>query len=336
VKSSSRGKAGARGRCSKESDKSSACHGFARPPRSDRTVTDVAVVIVSYNSRDDLARSLPTVAARDRELVVVDNASTDGTPSFVRRRFPDVELVELLENRGYGAACNVGVARTSAPFVLLVNPDAWPIGGGIDELAACLEGRPRVGAAGPVLRTPDGTLQQSVVGFPTRWWLGRPAITSTPARPRLWPSPLSTRTRRFLIGAALLVRRAAFDRVGGFDPDFFMYYEEVDLCWRLQEAGWGVAVCPRAAFVHVGGTATRRDWPAMYREQLRGHLRFLAKHHGLEEAEKARRLLAAATSVRGAGLVPGIGREQRRAAKEAAAWLRTGDAQALTAATAAS
>jgi N-acetylglucosaminyl-diphospho-decaprenol L-rhamnosyltransferase len=121
-------------------------------------VSDVAVVIVSYNSCGDLARSLPTVAARDRELVVVDNASTDGTGSFVRRQFPDAELVELLENRGYGAACNVGVARTTAPLVLLLNPDAWPIGDGIDELAECLEGRPRVGAAGPELRTPDGRL----------------------------------------------------------------------------------------------------------------------------------------------------------------------------------
>jgi N-acetylglucosaminyl-diphospho-decaprenol L-rhamnosyltransferase len=295
-------------------------------------VTDVAVVIVSYNSCDDLARSLPTMATRCRELVVVDNASTDGTPAFVRERFPDVELVELPENHGYGAGCNVGVARTAAPLVLLVNPDAWPVGDAIVELAACLERRPRVGAAGPVLQGPDGKPQQSVVGFPTRWWLGRPAITSTAARPQLRPASLPTRTRRFLVGAALLVRREAFDQVGGFDPDFFMYYEEVDLCWRLQEAGWDVAVCPRAAFVHVGGTATRRDWPAMYREQLRGHLRFLAKHHGLEKAERARRLLAAASWVRGAGLVPGVGPEQRRASKEAAAWLRTGDARSLTAA----
>jgi GT2 family glycosyltransferase len=106
------------------------------------------------------------------------------------------------------------------------------------------------------------------------------------------------RARAFLVGAALLVRREAVEQIGGFDESFFMFYEEVDLCWRLLEAGWGVALCEESKFIHIGGTSTRRNWPAMYREQLRGHLRFLAKHWGMREAELARKVLARAIRLR--------------------------------------
>jgi N-acetylglucosaminyl-diphospho-decaprenol L-rhamnosyltransferase len=291
-------------------------------------VSDVAVVIVSHNSRDDLERSLPVVCAGERQVIVVDNASTDGTPALTRR-FPNVHLLALRENVGYGAACNVGIASASGPLVLLLNPDAWPVENAIERLTACAERQPRLGAIGPVLQAPDGTRQQSLVGFPTSWWLGRPAITSTRSRVQIGALPWSRAVRRFVVGAALLVRREAFEQVGGFDPSFFMFYEEVDLCWRLHEAGWGVAVCPEAKFVHVGGTSTRRNWATMYREQLRGHLRFLAKHYGVRRAEKARKLLIAAMWMRSFVFMIVRRTERRRMSQDAAAWLRMGDARSL-------
>src|SRR5215217_6113458 len=285
-------------------------------------MSEVVVVIVSHNSRGDLERSLPAVGAEDRQVIVVDNASADGSAAFVRVRFPHVKVLELRENVGYGAACNEGIARTSEALVLLLNPDAWPLGDGIKRLAACAERHSASGALGPRLQAPDGTPQQSFGGVPTRWWLGKPAITSAPPRPRLPSLPSPPRSRKFLVGAALLVRRDAFEQVGGFDPSFFMFAEEVDLCWRLQEAGWGVALCADATFVHVGGTSTRRDWPAMYREQLRGHLRLLAKHRDLAEAEAARKLLRRALTVR-ALVARG---EQAKALRQAVRWLGSGDA----------
>jgi GT2 family glycosyltransferase len=291
-------------------------------------VSGVAVVIVSHNSRGDLERSLPVISAGERQVVVVDNASTDGTPAFTRR-FPNVRLLELRKNVGYGAACNVGIASSSAPMVLFLNPDAWPLDDGIERLAACAELQPALGAVGPVLQTPDGTRQRSLVGFPTPWWLGRPPITSTRARARIRALPWSRPIRKFVVGAALLVRREAFEQVGGFDPSFFMFYEDVDLCWRLQQAGWSVAVCPEAKFIHVGGTSTRRNWTAMYREQLRGHLRFLVKHHGVERAEKARKLLIAAMWLRSIAFMVVRRTERRRMSLDAAAWLRAGDARSL-------
>jgi N-acetylglucosaminyl-diphospho-decaprenol L-rhamnosyltransferase len=276
----------------------------------------ISVVVISHNSRVDLERSLPTVAGAEREVIVVDNASTDESCGFVRDRFPGVRLIELHENVGYGAACNEGLREARAPLVLLLNPDAWPVGDGIERLAACAMQRPRLGAVAPQLHTPDGREQQTLVGLPTRWWTGRPAVTSAPSRffrPRLRMRP----GRGFLVGAVLLLRREAVEEVGGFDPSFFMFYEEVDLCWRLQHGGWSIDVCREAEFVHIGGTSTRRDWARMYREQLRGHLLFLAKHQGLATAEQARRYLRWALRAR---MLARWG-EQRRAYREAVLWL---------------
>jgi len=129
----------------------------------------------------------------------------------------------------------------------------------------------------------------------------------------------------FLMGAVLLLRRAAVEEAGGFDEDFFMFSEEVDLCYRLREAGWKVVFTPDAEFVHVGGASTRLAWGPLFREQLRGHLRFLAKHRGSREAERARRLLLASMRLRSVAF-----RGERGAAyRQAAAWLASGDAEAL-------
>jgi N-acetylglucosaminyl-diphospho-decaprenol L-rhamnosyltransferase len=288
-------------------------------------VSVLAVVIVSHNSRADLERSLPLVSAGEWQVIVVDNASTDGTPAFTHEQFPHVDVLELGENVGYGAACNQGIARASAELVLLLNPDAWPVEDGIERLLRCAERHPGLGAVGPELRAPDGVRQPSAVPFPTRWWLGRPAITSAHSRIPLIRLPTLRGGSKFLVGAALLVRRQAVEQIGGFDPSFFMFYEEVDLCWRLHEAGWGVASCPEAKFVHVGGTSTRRNWAAMYREQLLGHLRFLAKHRGSTEAEHARRLLARAVRVRSWA----ASGKEAEALRATVGWLMSADATAL-------
>jgi GT2 family glycosyltransferase len=286
-------------------------------------MNDVSVVVVSYNSRRDLERSLPFVADRGDDVVVVDNASTDGSPEFVRSHFPEVRVVELRENLGYGGACNEGLRAARTPLVLLLNPDAWPVGHSLDRLVECAQRR-GLGAVAPQLHDLHGRRQPSVMGFPTRWWLGTPAVTSAPMRlprPRRGDGPADG----FLVGAALLVRKDAFEGVGGFDSGFFMFYEEVDLCRRLLDAGWQVGVCPDATFVHVGGTATRRDWPRMYREQLRGHLRYLAKHEGVQASETARRYLRHVLRLR---MLVARG-TQRRAYAEAVAWLASAPAGKL-------
>ena len=128
------------------------------------------------------------------------------------------------------------------------------------------------------------------------------------------------------MGACLLVRREAADTVGLFDEDFFMFSEETDWCYRFRQAGWKVLFYPGAEFVHVGGATTSQNWGPMFREQLRGHLRFLAKHGAERDAERARRLLLASMRLR-VGRVPG--RPRRQTSREAARWLSRARAREL-------
>jgi GT2 family glycosyltransferase len=247
--------------------------------RSDiAAVPDVSIIVVSYNSEAYLERSVGAVVGGPYEVIVVDNASTDRSPDLVRGRFPSARLLELETNVGFGAANNEGMRVASGRYFLLMNPDAWPKGDAIEELVRFADARAGLGVAGPLLRAPDGRTQQSAFGYPTRLWLGAPAVTSlsqrssAPARAVEALGRAVARRRRtggiFLVGTALLLRREAVCEVGGFDPRFFMFNEEIDLCWRLRQAGWRVELCPTAEFVHVGGASTRTAWSKMYREQL--------------------------------------------------------------------
>jgi len=297
-------------------------------------VTDVSVIVVSYNARDHLERCLETVAGRAHEVIVVDSGSTDGSRELVRERFPGVRLLELAENRGYGAGANEGVRIASGRWFLLLNSDAWPVGNGVEELVAFGDRHPEIGVAGPKLLNPDGSLQRSVRGFPTVWRLAteyfflRKLAPGTRALNAFYAANFDHETVRkaeFLMGAALLLRREAIAQVGGFDERFFMFSEETDLCYRMHKAGWTVEFFPEAEFVHVGGASTRSEWGRMYREQLRGHLLFLAKHQSLYRAEQARKMLVWALRLR-ALLFRG---ERGRTYHEAADWLASGRARAL-------
>ena len=288
-----------------------------------------SIVVVSFNTRRYLERSLGAVDGKGHEVVVVDNASTDGSAQLVRERFPEVRLIELTRNVGFGAAANRGLEATAGRYCLVMNEDAWPQDDqALGRLVACAERDPRAGILGPRLLTADGRTHVSVVGMPTRWWTGAPAVSSAPPR-RFGRAALAPRGRqgRFLVGAVLLMRRQAIDEVGAFDPAFFMFGDEVDLCRRMQRAGWRVELCPEAVFVHVGGAATQRDWPLYYREQVRGHLRQLAKYEGGPSAEQARRFLRVALRVRA---LVGTG-EARTMYRETASWLGSGHARTLLA-----
>jgi len=297
-------------------------------------VTDVSVIVVSYNAREHLERCLAEVTAGPHEVIVVDNASTDGSPELVRSEFPSVRLVELDENRGFGAGNNEGMRVAGGRYFLLLNSDAWPVGESIEELVAFADARPGLGVAGPRLVGLDGRLQSSVRGFPTVWRLATEYFFLRKLAPRSrifnafygagfdYTSP---REAEFLMGAVLLLRPEAILQVGDFDERFFMFSEETDLCYRMREAGWTVEFDPAAEFVHVGGASTKPEWGRMYREQLRGHLLFLAKHGSLARAERARKLMMHALRLR-AVLFRG---ERARTYRSGASWLASGHASAL-------
>lgn len=293
------------------------------------SVADVSVVVVSYNAQAHLLRCLASIADLPCEVVVVENASTDGSAEAVRERFPNVRLVELERNVGFGAANNMGMDVADRRYVLLMNPDAWPVGDAIERLVRFVASHSKTGAVGPRLLNVDGTLQRSVRGYPTRWRLATEYLFLRWFAPRtkllnaFYAANFDHRSERaaeFLVGAVLMLRREAVQDVGGFDPEFFMYNEEVDLCYRLRRAGWSVDFYPGAEFIHVGRGSSDAIADQMYREQLRSHLRFLAKHESMQRADQARRLLIVAMFLRSL-----VFRGTRRSiSRQAFLWLRSG------------
>ena len=294
-------------------------------------MSSVSVVVVTYNGLPWVERSLESV--RDHETIVVDHGSTDGTVELVRERFPEARLIEQ-SNLGLGAGSNAGMRVASGDYYLLLNSDAWAVGDGVEQLAAFADEHPEAAVVGPRLLNPDGSLQPSVRGFPTLWRLAteyfflRKLAPSTRALNAFYGARFAhdeVREAEFLMGACLLVRREAADTVGLFDESFFMFSEETDWCYRFRQAGWKVLFTPEAEFVHVGGATTTRNWGPMYREQLRGHLRFMAKHHGEREAERTRRVLLWSMRLRSV-VFHG---DRRRTSAEAARWLKSARVPAL-------
>ena len=289
-----------------------------------------ACVVVTYDALPWIERCLRSVEGL--ETIVVDNGSRDGTVDLVRGTFPDAQVVES-ENRGLCAGWNTGIGTTSTEHVLLLNADAWLLDGALDALVAAADRHPRAAAVGPRLLNPDGTLQRSVRGFPTVWRLATEYLYLRKLAPRSRAlnafygagfDHASEREVEWLMGACLLVRRAAYDDVGPFDERYFMFSEEVDWMRRASERGWSVVFTPDARCVHVGGAA---HGGRLFRENVSGHLRYLSLHGRPGEAERARRLLRASLLVRGR-LYRG---ERGRLYREVAAWLGSGDVQSLIA-----
>lgn len=255
---------------------------------------DVSVVVVTWNALPWVEQCLDSV--RGRDVVVVDNGSSDDTVALVRGRYPDVRLIEQ-ENKGMGGGNNAGMRATDGPYYFLLNSDAWVVDDGLDKLVEFADAHPEAAVVGPRLVNTDGTLQRSARSEPTLWGLATEYLFIRKLAPhsRVF-NPLyrgdfahdRVEEVDWLYGPALLVRREAADAVGLFDEDFFMFSEEVDWMTRFRRAGWKVLFFPDAEVVHVGGAS---HGGRMYVENLRSHLRWFAKHRGLKEAERARKLI---------------------------------------------
>ncbi len=225
-------------------------------------MADVAAVVVTYNAMPWLERCLESLAGV--ECVVVDHGSSDG--SVEAARAGGARVVEQ-ENLGLAAGWNRGLRETESRYVLILNADAWLVGDALERLVAFADAHPRAAVVGPRLRNPDGTLQRSVRGFPTLWRLATEYLFLRKLAPHSRAlngfyaggfDHESVTEAEFVMGAALLVRREAVDEVGGADESFFLFSEEVDWCYRFEQAGWQVFFTPEAEVVHVGGAVPRR------------------------------------------------------------------------------
>lgn len=259
-----------------------------------------AAVVVNHNTREDLLDCLATLGGHAGEVVVVDSGSTDGSLDAVAASYPTVRRLAL-PNIGFGKAANAGVALTRAPAVVVANADTRFAEGSVEAMGAYLEEHPEVGALGPLIRFPDGRLQLSARAFPSigeavghgllgLWWPANPWTRAY--RLTDWDHH-SERDVDWVSGCCLALRRTAFDQVGGFDPAYFMFVEDVDLCWRLRQAGWKVRFAPVTEVVHaIGGAVSRRRY-RMVVEHARSLNRFFARRYAHGPKRMLRPLISA-------------------------------------------
>jgi GT2 family glycosyltransferase len=233
---------------------------------------EVGVAIVSWNTRELLRRCLESLRPESEsgrvDVCVVDNASTDGSPELVRDEFPWVRLIASDENLGFGRAVNLAARETNAPWVGVANADVALRPGALDAMLRAGEHDPGAGAIAPRLVLPGGSTQHSVFAFPTvpltlviGSGLGR-AVRPLGERFLLIGSFDTDRARRvpWAVAAFLLVRREAWDAVGGFDEQQWMYAEDLDLGWRLDKAGWATRYEPAAEVGHESSASTGQAW----------------------------------------------------------------------------
>jgi GT2 family glycosyltransferase len=254
----------------------------------------LGIVIVSYNTVNLLRNCLSSLRTcpLSLQIVVVDNASPDGSAAMVQAEFPEVQLLANNENRGFAAASNQGLRALGFPsgdapaYALLLNPDTEVQEGALERLVDFMEGHPRTGATGPRLLNPDGTIQENAFTFPTLWMS---FFDFFPLHGRLYHSRLNGRYPEMHgetafpidhpLGACLILRRETLQEVGLLDEAFFIYVEEVDLCYRIKEAGWDVYHVPDARVIHYGGQSTGQMAERMFVELHRSRFYFFGKHY---------------------------------------------------------
>ena len=273
-------------------------------------MSEVAAIVINKNAKEFLRECLGTIGSQDFagsiSVWVVDNDSDDGSAEMVLSEFADANLVWNSSNVGYARACNQGIAASDAPYVIIMNSDVALSRDTVAELVGYLERNPRAGVVAPLLRNSDGTLQYSCREFPSiatafvHAFLGLFSSDnphSARYKKMTWDHSRETEVD-WVSGAFIAMRREALDEIGGFDEKYFMYVEDVDLCWRMWRAGWSVGFIPRGEVYHHIGMSSQAV-PA--RMVFHHHASMLRFHHKTYDGPMRRTVnvgVAAGISVR--------------------------------------
>jgi GT2 family glycosyltransferase len=272
------------------------------------SAADVSAIVVSFNARDPLLaclRALHEQNERLLEVIVVDNASADGSAAAARQAFPKARVIDNPANLGFARANNRGLREAGGRYVLILNPDAELRPGALPALARYLDAHAAVAVVGPRTLNPDGGVQ---VSFGPRLSLGAEWRQRRLVRGVKAGDPRSRREAErqassegspdWVSGSCLLARAEALRAVDGFDEGFFLYEEDVDLCVRLRSAGWGVAFTPEAEVVHRLGASMAKAGALPRVEYQRSHLRYYRKHNGALQTLALRALVAGGSAAR--------------------------------------
>jgi hypothetical protein len=252
----------------------------------------ISIVIVSWNTRDFLLDCLESIKTNDpnvsMEIIVVDNASTDGSPEAIENKYPDVHLIRNDRNDGFAKGNNIGIRESKGRYICLINSDVKVLPGCLTQLYDYMENHPDIGIIGPRMLNADLSRQCTCRHFPTLWNI----FCSATALYKLFPkSRIFSGDQMFyfkhdiirdidvLAGCFLMVRREAFDQVGYLDDQFFMYSEDVDWCKRFWQAGWQVVILPEAESIHYGGASSANDPLKFSVAQEKSLFQYWRKHH---------------------------------------------------------
>lgn len=255
----------------------------------DNNVVDVSVVIVNWNTQEyllDVVASLQDTTHRtSMEIIVVDNASHDGSSEALRERFPEVTIIQNDDNHGFAKANNTGFATARGSALCLVNTDVIALDGVIDRLWDYLQSHPDVGLVGPKTLDRDGNTWQNCRRFPTLWnaaadhlWLKRLGLPGLNGRALPMRTYDHTHDAEVLSGCFLMVRREAFDQVGPLDENFFFYGEDTDWGKRFHDTDWRAVYHPEATAIHFGGGSTAAYPVRYYLTMEKADLYYWRKH----------------------------------------------------------
>jgi len=255
---------------------------------------DLSIIILTYNTYTLTRQCLQAIFADepsrfDVEIIVVDNGSTDDTLTMLATEFTGVRLLRNQENEGFARGNNAGLAIANGRYLMLLNSDTKLIAGALTALITFMDAHPDAGACGPMLLNPDGSLQPSGRNLPTLWSI----FMDMTKLYRLRQSDLYQEAGRNydhpkqvgeISGAAIVVRRVVYEQVGGLDPAFFAYYEDVDWCKRIGQAGWLIYYIPNAKIVHLWQGTSRQVTARAYTAGQVSLRYYFAKHHGQASA----------------------------------------------------
>lgn len=253
----------------------------------------LSIVIVSWNCKEELLGCVASLTQHpysgEQEIIVVDNDSRDGTVAALRARFSQVQVIQTGANLGFGRAANQGLRQARGDVLLFLNPDTVVPEGTLDTAVRIVEQHPEVGVVSVGLQDDDGTIQPSCGQFLSlrsllngnlRRARGKGPVPEADGRGALWTVPKQTEVD-WVMGAFMVGWCEVLTMIGGFDEDYFLYAEDMDLCYRLRKRGYTVLFCPEVTVTHLGNRSGARKWAERRESEIvRSEILFLRKHHG--------------------------------------------------------